>query len=341
MAHVVFGAAGFTGLKLVQRLFEQGEQVIASDLNPAPADTPNGVRWFAADLCQPESLAALPLSSDDTVFHLAARQYHLAVPRTRRDQWFAEVNVAGTNNLLQHMRSRNCQRLVYFSTDMVYGPPQTAPVTTSHSLNPAGPYGRSKKRSEELCRDFRQQGMAITIMRPRLIVGPGRLGILEKLFALIRWGLPVPLIGSGNNHYQMVSVHDCVSAAILAVKSGLPNREFNLGSEDPPRVKELLGELIERVGSHSFLLPTPASAVKATLVLLDKAGLTLLYPDQFAIADAEYIVDISETRDILGWVPQYRDSDMLADAYRIFLERDDHRKSVRPLSSSSTESPDQ
>ena len=322
MAHLVIGAAGFTGLKLVQRLVEQGEEVVAADLEPAPAEAPQGVRWITADLCKPDSVAALPLSSDDTVYHLAARQYHRAVPRTNRDQWFAEVNVGGTGNLLQRMRSRDCRRLLYFSTDMVYGPPQTSPVTTRHPLNPAGPYGRSKKRSEELCREFREHGMAITILRPRLIVGPGRLGILEKLFALIRRGLPLPLIGSGNNRYQMVSVHDCVSAAVLAVKAGLPNREFNLGSDDPPRVKDLLRDLIERVGSRSFLVPTPASAVKATLALLDRAGLTLLYPDQFAIADAEYIVDISETRDGLGWTPQYRDAEMLADAYRIFVDRD-------------------
>lgn len=321
MAHVVLGAAGFTGLKLVQRLVEQGEHVVGSDVQPAPTDIPDGVRWVTADLCDPGAVAQVPLSADDTVYHLAARQYHLAVPRTHRDEWFAEVNVGGTRNLLEHMKAQGCARLVYFSTDMVYGPPQASPVTTSHPLNPAGPYGRSKKQSEELCREYREQGMAITIMRPRLIVGPGRLGILEKLFALIRRGLPVPLIGSGNNRYQMVSVHDCVSAAVLAAKAGLPNREFNLGSEDPPRVKELLRELIKRVGSRSFLVPTPAPAVKATLALLDKLGLTLLYPDQFAIADAEYIVDISETRDVLGWAPQYRDPDMLADAYRIFLER--------------------
>lgn len=321
MAHVVLGAAGFTGRQLVKQLVELGEEVIASDLRPRPADTPHGVPWFVADLCQPESVAGLPLSADDTVYHLAARQYHLAVPRTRRDEWFAEVNVGGTNNLLRHMSGCQCRRLVYFSTDMVYGPPKTSPVTTRHSLNPAGPYGRSKKQSEELCRQFRQDGMAISIMRPRLIVGPGRLGILEKLFALIRRGLPVPLIGSGRNRYQMVSVHDCVAAAILAVRAGLPNREFNLGSADPPRVRDLLAELIERVGSRSVLLPSPASAVKATLALLDKLGLTLLYPDQFAIADAEYVLDISETRDVLGWAPQYRDADMLADAYRVFAER--------------------
>lgn len=224
MAHVVVGAAGVTGRELVRRLAALGEQVIAADLCPAPADIPHGVSWVSVDLCRPESLAGLPLSADDTVYHFAARQYHLAVPRSRRDEWFAEVNVGGTNNLLQHMKSRCCGRLVYFSTDMVYGPPRTSPVTTGHPLNPAGPYGRSKKRSEEVCRQFRQEGMAITIMRPRLIIGPGRLGILEKLFTLIWRSLPVPLIGSGHNRYQMVSVHDCVSAAILAVKCDLPDR---------------------------------------------------------------------------------------------------------------------
>lgn len=60
MAHVVLGAAGFTGRQLVKQLVELGEEVIASDLRPRPADTPHGVPWFVADLCQPESVAGLP-----------------------------------------------------------------------------------------------------------------------------------------------------------------------------------------------------------------------------------------------------------------------------------------
>jgi nucleoside-diphosphate-sugar epimerase len=63
-------------------------------------------------------------------------------------------------------------------------------------------------RAEALIRAASAEGIDATIFRPRLITGPGRLGILERLFRLIRAGLPVPLIGGGNNRYQMVSVQD-------------------------------------------------------------------------------------------------------------------------------------
>ena len=305
-------------MNLVRRLVEGGQEVIGADLRQPPASLPP-VGWLQVDLCSPQTLDALPVGASDTVYCLAARQYMGPVPRNGRDEWFAEVNVNGTRHLLELLRRRGCGRLVYFSSDMVYGLPQRSPVTTDHPLNPAGPYGRSKKLAEQLCRSYRAQGMSITILRPRLIVGPGRLGILGRLFALIRRGLPVPLIGAGTNRYQMVSVHDCVSAAMLAVEAGVPNREFNLGSEDPPRVRDLLETVIRRVGSRSVLIPTPGRAIKGVLSAMDSVGLTLLYPDQFAIADAEYIVDVSDTRDSLGWKPQFHDEDMLMEAYQSYL----------------------
>ena len=70
--------------------------------------------------------------------------------------------------------------------------------------------------------------MNISLFRPRLIIGPGRLGILEKLFKLIDWNLPVPMIGSGRNPYQFISVFDCAEAARLAWKAGVPNEAHSL-----------------------------------------------------------------------------------------------------------------
>jgi nucleoside-diphosphate-sugar epimerase len=111
--------------------------------------------------------------------------------------------------------------------------------------------------------------MNISLFRPRLIIGPGRLGILEKLFKLIDWNLPVPMIGSGRNPYQFISVFDCAEAARLAWKAGVPNEAYNLGSLNPPPVRKLLGDLIKHAGSKSILVPTPGWAVKRTLDLLD------------------------------------------------------------------------
>jgi dTDP-glucose 4,6-dehydratase len=218
------------------------------------------------------------------------------------------------------MEKGGAHELIFFSSDMVYGFPDCSPVPTDHPRRPLGPYGRSKRDAEDLITARMRIGFRCTIFRPRLIVGPGRLGALSKLFRLIAAGRPVPLIGNGKNRYQMASVHDCVSAALHAVRAGLPAGPFNLGSSNPPMVKDLLNGLIEKVGSRSRLLPTPAGAAKATLALLDFARLTLLYPEQFKIADQDYILDIANTASVLGFTPAYDDRQMLFAAYEEYLK---------------------
>ena len=318
MRHVVVGSAGFTGRHLVTALGRAGEEIIACDVVEQSLAQGEAVR---ADITDARSLSRVVLKPDDVVYHLAARQYHLPVPNRDRTAFFEDVNVVGTRNLLRHMEGAGTRRLVFFSTDMVYGLPKKIPVPPDHPLAPLGPYGSSKIKAEVLVEDFRARGMDITVLRPRLIVGPGRYGILTKLFTLIRAGLPVPMIGWGTNRYQMVSVLDCVSAARAAVKQGLPNGAFNLGSADPPFVRDLLKDLIRYVGSRSVLVPTPAGSVKMALALLDRIGHPVMYREQYAIADLDCIVDIDATRTVLGWSPQYSDSDMLIQAYDEFSGR--------------------
>jgi dTDP-glucose 4,6-dehydratase len=181
---------------------------------------------------------------------------------------------------------------------------------------PLGEYGLSKLATEELCRRYRDRGMMITIFRPRLIIGPGRLGILAKLFKLIDAHLPVPMIGPGQNQYQFISVFDCASAAVAAWQAGLPNTEYNIGSDEPPTVRELLTRLIQEAGSRSFLLPTPAPLVKLVLTALDWINRPVMDPEQYLIADEVCIVDTSKAKRELAWQPRYRDEEMLIAAYR-------------------------
>ncbi len=173
----------------------------------------------------------------------------------------------------------------------------------------------SKWETEQLAWTWREKGMNISLFRPRLIIGPGRLGILEKLFKLIDWNLPVPMIGSGRNPYQFISVFDCAEAARLAWKAGVPNEAFNLGSLNPPPVRKLLGDLIRHAGSKSLLIPTPGWAVKRTLDFLDLLNMPIMDPEQYLIADEDCLLDVSKAKRDLGWAPQYRDEDMLIAAY--------------------------
>jgi dTDP-glucose 4,6-dehydratase len=300
-----------------------GESVLVCDAVPPGFESLRRAEFRQVDIRDPARVASVPIEPGDVVYHLAARQYHLAVPRRGRGDFFDEVNVAGTRHVLEAAFRGQARGVVFFSTDMVYGIPEQTPVGRDHPRRPLGPYGASKRKAEDACDEYRQRGLAVTVLRPRLILGPGRLGVLAKLFRLIRRSLPVPLIGSGHNRYQMVSVHDCVSAALCAVARGIPDSAFNLGSKNPPRARELLEALIRRVGSRSVLVPTPAGLMKGLLFGLDHAGLTVLYPEQFLIADLNYIVDTTATERELGWAPAYSDHDMMFAAYDEFCKRDD------------------
>ena len=327
MKHVIVGGDGFLGRHLARALVERGEEVVIASLHRSDdLDIYRTVPFVPVDITRPEQVAALPIAADDVVYHFAARLLMPIVRRSERKEYFWSVNHHGTENVLRHSLERGCRKVVYFTTDMVYGHTRTVPKTEDHPREPLGPYGASKVASERLCEAYRERGLNVTIFRPRLIIGPGRLGILARLFRLIDLNLPVPVIGDGRNHYQFISVYDCVSASLAAVDHGVPNAAYNLGSLNPPTVRELLNRLIREAGSRSFVLPTPAGAVKRVLGALDVLGIPLMDPEQYLIADETCILDVSKAERELGWRPQHRDDDMLLAAYREYKKPSNARR---------------
>jgi dTDP-glucose 4,6-dehydratase len=316
MTHIIIGGNGFVGRHLAVDLLRLGQEVVVADIARSELEIYGRVPFIRLDITDRSSFVALSLTADDIVYNLAARMLSPIVPRATRHDFFWPVNCRGVEHILEHMEANGCHRLVHFTTDMVYGHAAIVPQTEDAPTAPLGEYGLSKLASEDICRRYRGRGMSISLFRPRLIVGPGRLGILARLFKLIDAGLPVPMIGSGRNQYQFISVYDCASAAISAWKAGLPNAEYNIGSDDPPSVRDLLTRLIREAGSRSFLLPTPASLVKAALTTLDRINLPLMDPEQYLIADEVCILDTSKAKRELGWRPRHRDDDMLLAAYR-------------------------
>lgn len=317
MKCVITGGSGFTGSYLIPELLKRDTEIYNFDLVPFTKELKTDkYHYIQGDIRDFNSLMKLPHDSIDFVCHLAARQFAGEVPFRNREEWFFDVNVNGTRNVLEYMEHSNIHNLIFFSTDMTYGIPISCPVSPDATQNPLGPYGKGKVEAEKLIRS--QNNLNATIFRPRLITGAGRLGILEKLFKLIKHNLPVPMIGDGSNRYQMVSVEDCVKAAILAIEHNFPNRAFNLGSATPPTTKELLKGIINHANSKSLLIPCPALPIKMTLKALDSVGLTLLYPEQFGIADQDVLLDTNETKKVLGWEPSKGDIIAMCEAYDAF-----------------------
>jgi dTDP-glucose 4,6-dehydratase len=315
MKHVIIGGDGFVGRQLARLLIERQQEVVVGGLTRSDLDIYPAARFVQADVRDPAQLSTLPIASGDIVYHLAARMLMPIMPRGQRHLYFHSVNHLGTENVLRLLHERRCAQLVYFTTDMVYGRTRAIPKTEDHPRAPLGPYGGSKLASEQACAHYREKGMKVAIFRPRLIIGPGRLGILARLFRLIELGLPVPVIGNGSNHYQFISVFDCASAALAAADRGVPNGEYNLGSLNPPTVDGLLSKLIAAAGSRSKLVHCPGALVKPVLAALDLLGWALMDPEQYLIADEDCVIDVSRAKRELGWQPRFADDDMLLAAY--------------------------
>jgi dTDP-glucose 4,6-dehydratase len=323
MRHVIFGGDGFVGRHLAPKLLADGEEVIVADIVKSDMAHYRHARFVTCDVTDRDSVANVAIRADDMVYNLSAKMLSPIQVRAKRHDFFFPVNYHGTENIIRVMDRAGAPRLVHFTTDMIYGHTVTYPMTEDHPVAPLGEYGLSKLKTEVLAAEWRKKGMNISLFRPRLIIGPGRLGILEKLFKLIDLNLPVPMIGSGKNPYQFISVFDCAEAARLAWKAGVPNEAYNLGSLNPPPVRKLLGDLIKHAGSKSILIPTPGWAVKRTLDLLDQMNMPIMDPEQYLIADEECVLDVSKGKRDLGWVPQYRDEDMLIAAYSEYRAKKD------------------
>ena len=81
---IIFGGDGFVGRYLAKELAKQGQQVLVCDMAQT-ADIYAACEFQQVDITQPEELRRLSMSSEDIVVHLAARQYHLPVPREGGD----------------------------------------------------------------------------------------------------------------------------------------------------------------------------------------------------------------------------------------------------------------
>ena len=334
MKHVIIGGDGFVGRHLAARLVEDGEEVVVADVTKSALPHYARCRFLYLDVTVPAHFEQLDTEPGDAVYNLSAKMLSPLQTRANRHAFFWPVNFHGVQNLLEHMEKKGARQLVHFTTDMVYGHTRTVPMYEDHPVAPLGEYGESKLATEVLANQWRtEKGFDITLFRPRLIIGPGRLGILSKLFKLVDLNLPVPMIGSGRNPYQFISVYDCAEAARLAWKAGFPNEAYNLGSLAPPSVRELLGRLIREANSKSILVPTPGWAVKRTLDLFDLVNLPIMDPEQYLIADEECLLDVSKGERDLGWVPQHSDGDMLVAAYREYrasLDDDAPRTVLEP-----------
>ena len=106
-------------------------------------------------------------------------------------------------------------KVVHTSSSAVFGVPASNPVLPTTVPSPVEAYGRAKLAAEWACLDAASKGLDVTIVRPRTILGHGRLGIFGILFDWVADGADVFVLGDGDNRYQFVHADDLADVCLL------------------------------------------------------------------------------------------------------------------------------
>ncbi len=313
--HVVTGGSGYFGNLLVARLLERGDQVRVFDILDAD-DRPAEVEFVQGDIRDKRAVADA-VAGADAVLHNVAM-----VPLAKDKDAFWSVNSNGTLNLLEACRSNNVKKVVYTSSSAVFGIPEQLPVDEYVTPRPAEAYGKAKLAGEEMCWRFADEGLDVSIIRPRTIMGHGRLGIMQILFDWIREGRNVPVFDGGHNKYQFVHADDLAEACILAAERPGP-RAYNIGANRFGTMRETLQALVNHAQTGSRVKSVPSAPAVMAMKLTSALGMSPLGAYHSLMYGQDMYFDGERARQELGWSPRYSNEEMFCESYDWYLEHRD------------------
>ena len=309
------GGAGFLGHAVLTRMVEAGVTAKSIDIvDPEPAFVVPGVEYLRIDI-RDKVAVKHAVQGADYVVHAAA-----ALPIHRSKKFIFSVNVDGMRNVLDAALDAKVKGFVFTSSTAVYGLHKYHPILETSPMIPIGPYGASKVKGEEMCREYRAKGLHVGILRCKTFLGPGRLGVFEILFDWIRRGKRIYTLGKGNNRYQLLDVQDLVDGIILAAQTPAGNDDYNLGADRFGTIKQDLQTVIQHAGTSSRVTALPRRTSKFLLFVLDKLRLSPLTRWHYGTMDRESYVEITKATTKLGWHPRRSNSETLVDSYDWYIE---------------------
>jgi nucleoside-diphosphate-sugar epimerase len=313
---LVTGGSGYFGSLLVRLLLERGTPVRILDIVDAD-DRPAEVELVRGDI-RDAAFVRAACDGIDTVFHNVAQ-----VPLARDVELTRSVNITGTEVLLEACEATGVTKVVSTSSSAVFGVPEHNPVLPDTAPRPREPYGVAKLEAEHLCRAAASRGLDVTIVRPRTILGHGRLGIFAILFDWIADGVDVFVLGSGDNVYQFVHADDLADACIRAGERPGP-RTYNIGAHEFGTMRDTLESLCAHAGTGSRVRSLPAGLAAGVMHLTSSLGLTPFAQYHWLMYGRSMWFDTTAAVEELGWVPHWSNTAMFAQSYDWYLEHRDH-----------------
>jgi UDP-glucuronate 4-epimerase len=320
---LVTGAAGFIGSHLCERLAARGDAVTGLDnfdgFYPRPVKdrnlaevraaiaaveamatedatiTPGSFRFVEGDIRRGADLSeAFAAAKPDVVVHLAA----LAGVRPSIDDpaRYTDVNVTGTQNILNACRAHGVARLAFASSSSVYGLDSQVPFHESDPcLHPLSPYAATKRAGELLTFTAHHlTGLGVTNLRFFTVYGPRQRPDLaiHKFTRLISEGKPIELFGDGGSSRDYTWIDDIIDGCVatvdqLAADSSGHDRTYNLGGSQTTTLRGLVDLISGALGLEPNIVwrPEQPGDMKRTLADVTFVGQELGYHPRVPIAE--------------------------------------------------------
>jgi len=312
MNHLITGGSGFLGNAIMHRLLKNGENVKILDV--WKSDThPDDVEFINCDI-RDRSGVNKSMKGIDIVHHNVA-----LVPLTKSGKLFWDVNVNGSQIAAEEALKNGVDAFIHMSSSALYGAVNKFPIDKNTKIKPIEIYGKAKYAGEQaVVKTFNNTDIPLIVIRPRTILGNGRLGIFQILFDWIRENHNVYVIGSGNVKFQFIHAHDLMDAYMLAINKGASGI-YNVGTDRFGTLRQCLENLIKYANSSSSVISLPQKLTINTLRFADWLGISPLAPWHYLTYHKEFYFDINPLISN-GWKPQYSNDEMFIESYDWFIK---------------------
>lgn len=311
------GATGFVGRHLCELLQSHDYDVTGTARSTAAGARIHGFSLVATGDIGGDVEWQSILHDVDCVVHLAARVHIMRDTASDPLAAFRETNVDGTTKLIRACGAQGVKRFIYLSTAKVCGERTLRdPFGALGMPAPEDPYARSKSEAESIVQKIgRELGIETVIVRPPLVYGPGVGGNFLRLMNLVRKRVPLPF-ASIENLRSLVGVSNLCDLIRECLGNRAAAGEVLMVSDDNDlSTPELIRRIASAMNRRPRLLSVPTSLLQWGASLSGKSAEASRLIDSFQ-------VDISRTKEVLGWGPPVTVSDEIGSTVNWYEERE-------------------
>jgi len=315
MKLLLTGSTGFVGKSLTHKLIMEAHDLIAPVRSMEHLSKHKCLKYVEITDLQ-NDVDWMPVLEDiEVILHLASRVHVMKESASEPLKEFRKVNLDGTMSLARQAVKAGVKRFIFISSIKVNGEATTPdkPFTAADLPKPIDPYAISKAETEQALLELSESsGLEVVIIRPVLVYGPGVKANFRSLINYVNKGIPLPL-GLIQNKRSLVALDNLVDLIITCIDHpAAVNQVFLISDGDDLSTTCLLQKVGKALDRPARLLPVPGQLIRLLATLIGKRNVS-----QRLLGSLQ--VDISKTRELLGWEPPVSVDEALKETAQSFL----------------------